>query len=1112
MDYDVREISGPPTKKLMACPQENGSLPMDALGPTREEASIKVAARGDNPETRHLLEEPLSPGEIPSPAYFANPQSRAPLPPAHPGHPSGLMANGHHPSPLRGDPHDAGEPGIRSGPASQALSDAKHAHDSKYSHDPKYSHDSKYSHNGRGPELNKSLSTLSTSGVVTRYQVTFDEAHGGGHPGHLGQPPPAGAPRPNVDFIDDSAPRPVGGRFDTVVGDGGPHGGGGRPQRQRGSAVDAKGMASVRGQTAPGSSLRSSLELGINMLKGVQSVAAAAAPVVPYPVGFPAEPEFLRVRSFTGGNAAAAAAAARRRSSAGRNTGILGRRRSLLPGADPVDEKENLFDSKRRRQHPWLEKISRAIDHPSTTVFMLVITIWALVGEDIRLAATYKGADGVFVGLVIMCLVLFSLELILASISKPDYFLGFYFWLDLIATLSLLLDLPVVMHLFIQESESDEGANSATLARAGRTSRAGTRAGRILRLIRLVRVFKMYHNLKRTQDEVQRAKMDPELYALQQEHLGKMGKPGGVQQSRVGQKLSDLTTRRVIIGVLLMLFMVPIFDANFYLIPDTFTLRGLEMVHESYMGSSRSGLDYWDFIQSNDSSIYRTTLETYVETIHPLTMSINGTILFKRERLDHLRPGEMLLSIFDTSESVSDKRWESQMQAILNICRTVFVCIILGMGALLFSRDANELVIMPIERMIKKVRDVSENPLMKQKVLHEEEKTGKRKKSDNQFETMILENSIIKICSLLAIGFGDAGAEIIGENMKNGGDLNPMVAGHKMVAIFGFCDIRNFTDVTEVLQEQVMEFVNSIARIVHMEVSLHSGSANKNIGDAFLLVWKFPKFISMGSLENPTKPQREAIQRIADQALASFIVVMAALKKSARLAQFAKNEGIRKRFFTDHYEVSMGFGLHVGWAIEGAIGSEYKIDASYLSPNVNIAARLEAATKQFGVPILLSSDFAAILSPGVRARCREIDRVTVKGSLRPMGLWTYDVNLANISPPKLDEGEDPMSPVFPQDSASFREFNDEFVEHPDIVAMSDSPPEFLATFRQGFTAYTEGHWDVASELLATARTMRRTRTGDVIPDGPSTTLLGVMRAHGNISPPDWKGFRELTEK
>ena len=46
-----------------------------------------------------------------------------------------------------------------------------------------------------------------------------------------------------------------------------------------------------------------------------------------------------------------------------------------------------------------------------------------------------------------------------------------------------------------------------------------------------------------------------------------------------------------------------------------------------------------------------------------------------------------------------------------------------------------------------------------------------------------------------------------------------------------------------------------------------------------------------------------------------------------------------------NYKLNIGFGLHKGWAIEGAIGSVYKIDASYLSPNVNIACRLVDATK-----------------------------------------------------------------------------------------------------------------------------------------------------------------------
>jgi len=67
------------------------------------------------------------------------------------------------------------------------------------------------------------------------------------------------------------------------------------------------------------------------------------------------------------------------------------------------------------------------------------------------------------------------------------------------------------------------------------------------------------------------------------------------------------------------------------------------------------------------------------------------------------------------------------------------------------------------------------------------------------FETKILEKLIIKTAALLALGFGEAGGRIITENMRKGDCLNPMVAGEKVVGIFAFCDIRNFTDMTEIL-------------------------------------------------------------------------------------------------------------------------------------------------------------------------------------------------------------------------------------------------------------------------------------------------------------------------
>lgn len=61
-----------------------------------------------------------------------------------------------------------------------------------------------------------------------------------------------------------------------------------------------------------------------------------------------------------------------------------------------------------------------------------------------------------------------------------------------------------------------------------------------------------------------------------------------------------------------------------------------------------------------------------------------------------------------------------------------------------------------------------------------------------------------------------------------------------MNACFAFCDIRSFTATTEVLQENVLRFVNLVGHIVHSQTMRYGGFPNKNIGDGFLLVWKAP--------------------------------------------------------------------------------------------------------------------------------------------------------------------------------------------------------------------------------------------------------------------------------
>ena len=61
------------------------------------------------------------------------------------------------------------------------------------------------------------------------------------------------------------------------------------------------------------------------------------------------------------------------------------------------------------------------------------------------------------------------------------------------------------------------------------------------------------------------------------------------------------------------------------------------------------------------------------------------------------------------------------------------------------------------------------------------------------------------------------------------------------------------------------------------------------------------------------------------------------------MLNYREHLGLNQRI--PEYKVKLGFGLHIGWSIEGLIGSTHKVDASYLSPHVKLSDELEASTK-----------------------------------------------------------------------------------------------------------------------------------------------------------------------
>lgn len=929
-------------------------------------------------------------------------------------------------------------------------------------------------------------------------------------------------------------------------------------------------------------------------------------------------------------------------------------------------------------------------------VLTTVLTVYALFGDDFRLAATHQAADNLFNVLTILCILVFATEILAASIGQYEYFLGFFFVLDFGATITLFFDLTWVWNKLACNNmgSDDSGSGALRTSRAGRAGARAARTVRIIRLIRLVKLYKTYRTAMETRDSTKKKKTaqedrddgsipgetdeDDDLLKEEQDEgkdenkeSGARSQKGNKAETRVGKKLSDMTIRRVILLVLVMLFTMPLFPLflseaqGIEDFADSASL-GSELIYSRFRdwclkpnASDPTGTPWClqdlgtpenDLKEERheERALYEDYLLSYIYTHHAGSFAwnlywigFNSGTLNKREEEEEIsdvatylgelarlkQPAYLGDAAPDTTESwdrryvdpdwetsmvelseevrtkltkpwleqchsyygvavtsadgdhptvcsiteelrcselqtytpltktiaeethitmmfVFDSRGTTQLEACLSILQTIFIVFVVGLGAMSFQYDANRLLLNPIERMIGKMETIKDNPLEAMKLGDIEyaredrqrqllaEKMAKRprclkvlyrvygdlNKAKEPMETVILEKTIIKLGGLLALGFGEAGAEIIGQNMRGGhsAGVNAMVPGSKVDAIIGFCAIRHFTHATEVLTQRLMVFVNQIAEIVHGCVDEFHGAPNKNIGDCFLLVWRL----------SGVKPEKQT--KLADMAIMSFVQIVSEINKSPVLAQYREHPGMLQR--VKKYRVTLGFGIHCGWAIEGAIGSEFKIDASYLSPNVNVASRLEAASEQFGMWLLISHFMINLCSQQMARYCRLIDHVTVKGSKQPVRLYTIDLDFRCLQVEKPWSGKTTRnrykirqirevykSTKWGDDYKVCEHFNnDDSLKKMRALYSAD----FFLRFSMAYRNYEAGEWKVARDMLLTCHYSPMSSPDGPFPcdedewpiDGPTNTLLSFMRQSHYIPPNDWPGHRELAYK
>jgi len=825
--------------------------------------------------------------------------------------------------------------------------------------------------------------------------------------------------------------------------------------------------------------------------------------------------------------------------------------------SDEGDEGDEVAQADVVQRSPVQVKVEAFINHQITVTVMMLATVYALIGLDMVALFQVPSKYDLIIDITsAAALILFFFEFGFKTYAEPKYTWSFFFWLDFIAAISLVPDVPWIVDPIKDYFGLGVGGSALSLARVGRAARAGARAGRI------ARVFKILNKIGPFVDRLRGIEVEDE--SDDDDDLE------GLEPSAIGGVFSEKMTQKAIIGVMGMLIMTSMFDYQ----PPTpfpeFALRALEVdsgeredVIQRYISNSKeldkegqpvnpslvflsiAGIDRpdntgqkdvieetWDkgsvkdiyfegkitalnadggvYVELNNSSdleklmargnIFHvkedeTTKTTARLVVNSLRASdgadnpINGIDcrLVDEAGKPHKPSGQdiikgnnevglsSILSLanmpngkvvsvgdrvsyrnFDTERSTIrardiifyetpngsrawfDKRDINSEMGFNGFVIVMFVVLLLGAGTFVFQADAQTLFITPIERMTFMVKNLAENPLAA---------VGTRRRRDSH-ETGVIQEAMAKISGLLQIGFGEAGAKIIAHNLAEEGELNPMVPGQRIEAVYGFCDIRNFTDATECLQEDVMLFVNSVADILHHSVAEHGGSPNKNIGDAFLLVWKEDGT----SIENP-----------ADGALRAFIRTIREVSECETLQNLTQNPELQERL--PGFETQLGFGLHLGWSIEGAIGSDQKIDASYLSPHVNITSRLESATKQYNADILMSGEFVESLSPEMRPSCRKIDIVTVKGSEYPVTLYTTDL------------------------------------EEPEEFTLL----EYYDTFEIAVDHYLAGEWDEAVENLTICLEAWPS-------DKVAETLLAFMAQHDNAAPEEWPGYRSLDSK
>lgn len=201
-----------------------------------------------------------------------------------------------------------------------------------------------------------------------------------------------------------------------------------------------------------------------------------------------------------------------------------------------------------------------------------------------------------------------------------------------------------------------------------------------------------------------------------------------------------------------------------------------------------------------------------------------------------------------------------------------------------------------------------------------------------------------------------------------------VLGGEARTLTIMFCDVRGFTAMSERLDPRSLtQFMNEYLTSMSDAVLAHGGTIDKYIGDAIMAFWNAP-------LDDPDHARHAA------QAALAMMRELDALNATWKARAEARGE--------EHHEVRFGIGLATGESYVGNFGSSHRFDYSALGDCVNLASRLEGATKLYRTSTLASE---ATRDAAPDLPWLEVDGVRVLGKLNVTKVFTLAGDLETSS-------------------------------------------------------------------------------------------------------------------